>query len=366
MEEIEVWTVDGSLVTRLAKSNRMESELVLEDVLVENPGLLLEDLILVGRQTPTEGGPLDLLGVDGYGRLVVFELKRGTLTREAVAQVIDYASYLDAMELADLANHISERSGTLGIEEIENFEEWYDSQPFEVEGLDALLPPRLFLVGLGVDDRTERMVRFLADNSGMDISLLTFHGFEYDGKTFLAKQVEVEGETDPPDSPPRRTRRYVTRAERRRQLDARIKEYGLQDLFDDSIGMIRENWGGSGERPGAFGMNVQLRYRTESGRASQRSYARVGPEGDGRIEIVFFPCAVVLCKDEFRPAVEQIPFRTWPRDRERQALEDLDLEIQFLLTADELETHKEKLTALVQAVYRAWENQDANGESGPR
>ena len=33
------------------------------------------------------------------------------------------------------------------------------------------------------------MVRFLADNSGMDISLLTFHGFNYDGKTILAKQV---------------------------------------------------------------------------------------------------------------------------------------------------------------------------------
>ena len=86
------------------------------------------------------------------------------------------------MDLTDLANHISERSGSGGIEKIEDFEEWYDSQSFEVEGLDALLPPRLFLVGLGADGRTERMVKFLADNSGMDISLLTFHGFEYEGK----------------------------------------------------------------------------------------------------------------------------------------------------------------------------------------
>ena len=36
------------------------------------------------------------------------------------------------------------------------------------------------------------MVRFLAENSDMEISLLTFHGFVQDGKTFLAKQVEVE------------------------------------------------------------------------------------------------------------------------------------------------------------------------------
>ena len=360
MEDIQIWALDHSQAVQLQTSNRMESEQLLEEILVKNPDLLLEGLTLVGRQTPTEGGPLDLLGVDGYGRLVVFELKRGSLSRDAVAQVIDYASYLDAMDLTDLANHISERSGTGGIDEIENFEDWYDSQPFEVEGLDALLPPRLFLVGLGADNRTERMVKFLADNSGMDISLLTFHGFEYDGKTLLAKQVEVEGETEPSDSPPRRTRRSPTKAERRRQLDARIKDYGLQALFGDSIGMFRENWSGSGEYPGAHGMNVRLRYRTESGRASWQRYARVGPAQNGRMEIVFFPGAVVLGVDEFRPAIEQIPFRTWPRGREDEALEDLDLEIQFLLTADDWETHKETLTALTRAVYKAWE---ASGSS---
>ena len=161
----------------------------------------MENLTLVGRQTPTEGGPLDLLGVDGYGRLVVFELKRGMLSRDAVAQIIDYASNLDAMDLSDLANHISERSGTGGIEEIEDFEEWYESQPFEVEGLGDLLPLRLVLVGLGADNKIERIVKFLADNSSMDISLLTFHGYEYYGKTLLAKQVEVEGETESQVSP---------------------------------------------------------------------------------------------------------------------------------------------------------------------
>ena len=43
-------------------------------------------------------GPLDLLGIDQDGDLIVFELKRGTLTREAVAQIIDYASYLDSLK----------------------------------------------------------------------------------------------------------------------------------------------------------------------------------------------------------------------------------------------------------------------------
>ena len=170
MEEIEVWTVDGSQVSRLAKSNQMESELLLEDVLVENPGLLLEGLRLVGRQTPTEGGPLDLLGVDGDGKLVVFELKRGTLSRDAVAQVIDYTSYLNAMDLSDLANHVSESSGAHGIDEIEDFREWYGQAFGELE---SLKPLRMFLVGLGVDGTTERMVKYLV-NGDIDISLLTF------------------------------------------------------------------------------------------------------------------------------------------------------------------------------------------------
>ena len=108
MEDIQIWSLDDSQVMQLVPSNRMESELLLEETLVNNPGLLLEDLTLVGRQTPTEGGPLDLLGVDGDGRLVVFELKRGTLSRDAVAQVIDYASDLDNMDLVNLANHISD------------------------------------------------------------------------------------------------------------------------------------------------------------------------------------------------------------------------------------------------------------------
>ena len=81
MEEVKLWAIDGSLVEDLKPAGQTETEKLLEDSLVNSPDMLLEDLILVGRQTPTEGGPLDLLGVDGDGRLVVFELKRGSLTR---------------------------------------------------------------------------------------------------------------------------------------------------------------------------------------------------------------------------------------------------------------------------------------------
>ena len=115
MEDIKLWQLDGSRAKPLASNNRLESEQLLEETLVENPDLLVEGLTLVGRQTPTDGGPLDLLGVDGDGRLVVFELKRGRLSRDAIAQIIDYASDLDAMELDILADQIAEGSGAYGI-----------------------------------------------------------------------------------------------------------------------------------------------------------------------------------------------------------------------------------------------------------
>ena len=336
---------------------------MLEDTLVSRPDLLLEDLTLVGRQTPTDGGPLDLLGVDGEGKLVVFELKRGTLSRDAVAQVIDYASYLDTMSMDELAEHISQNSGKHGINKIDDFTDWYSQQGFEnSESLESLKPLRMVLVGLGVDDRTERMTRFLAENSGMDISLLTFHGFTMDGRTILAKRVEVEGPS--PDQPvSRRRSAYVSRAERWRRLGDRAKELGAHELFDEVRCIFKKNWPDSNERPVRLGANIQLRGRAKSGRYVRRRYARVGP-GSGGVTMVFFPNAIELCIDEFRRPVEQIPFQTWPKGREDQALEVANTEVQFLLTADDWEVHKEKLTALMRVVYVAWKNQDADGESG--
>ena len=73
MDEVKIWSVDEeSNVEPLPKKGQTDTEQLLEDTLVKNPSMLLPGLKLVGRQMPTEGGPLDLLGVDSDGRLVVF------------------------------------------------------------------------------------------------------------------------------------------------------------------------------------------------------------------------------------------------------------------------------------------------------
>ena len=129
-------------------------------------------LKLVGRQTPTEGGPLDLLGVDEDGNLIVFELKRGALSRDAVAQIIDYASFLNSLDVDTLLKHISDKSGHGGIEKID-FESWYQEQfSGNLENLEDKAP-KMVLVGLGADERTRRMVNYLS-KVGV-ISLITFY-----------------------------------------------------------------------------------------------------------------------------------------------------------------------------------------------
>ncbi len=353
MEEVKLWSVDGSQVEDLNPTGQTETEKLLEDTLVSRPDLLLEGLTLVGRQTPTESGPLDLLGVDGEGKLVVFELKRGTLSRDAVAQVIDYASYLDDMDLMDLADYVSQKSGNHGIERVEDFQSWYtDDRGFD--DLDSLKPIRTILVGLGTDSTTERMVRFLAENSKMDISLMTFHGFNLDGKTILAKQVEVKGSVDS-DFQPIRGGSYRSRQERWNMLNDRVDRLNIRDLFGSARDTFRENWARSAETPRSQGIGVSLPGRTPKGRSTRHAYVRVDPEEE-RVRIIFYPRAVELSEDAFRQPIKEIPYETWPRDR--KALEDANAEIQFLLTSEKWELHKEHLTGLVQSLYEAWQDME--------
>ena len=343
MNEVKMWAVDGTGALPVQSASQIDSERLLEDTLATNPDMLLDGLTLVGRQTSTESGPLDLLGIDSEGRLVVFELKRGTLSREAVAQVIDYASFLDRLDVSDLANYIADKSGQHGIDRIDGFEEWY-LETSGAESLDSLKPVRMFLVGLGADDTTERMVKFLANNSGMHISLLTFYGFAHEGKTLLARHVRVEGT---PEVERRPKRRRLSQRERWERFDRRVEDFGARQLIDAVRNMFRENWPESRERIGANGIRIQLL------EAQHRQYARIDAWSNGVSGLIFFPEAKALCLDAFRQPVEEIPFQTWPRDRD--PLRDHRSEIQFRLTAEVWERNKEELASLVQAVYAAWE-----------
>lgn len=250
-EELRLWTVSESgEVDPLSPISEMPTEVALEDLLVRNPEMLEHGLKLVGQQTPTQTGWLDLLAVDRDGRLVVYELKRGTLVREAVTQVLDYASDLDAMNITDLAEHVAAHSGSDGIPAIDDFEQWY-ADNFGGVDLSRLLPPRMVLIGLGVDSALERMARFISGGP-VDVSVVTFQGFMRGEDRLLARQMEVQS--------PQKPHGYPNAKERHRTLRERLVRDGFQDLFERVHDDLRQSLPERGvwEQPGATGIGFQL------------------------------------------------------------------------------------------------------------
>ena len=203
----------------------------------------------------------------------------------------------------------------------------------------------LFLVGLGADDRTERMVSFLANN-GTNISLLTFHGFLHDGTTFLAKQVRVEGAKDP--GPPS-GRRYLSAAEKRERLAARVEEYGITELFAAVRAIFRENWGRSSENIGPASIGIYLSQQTEP---SRRAYARIDSE-EGRVGIIFYGRAVSLCPEKFDQVKQAFRFETW---RGPSDVEGVYEELKLPVDQAGWEANRELLSSLTKDVYAAWES----------
>ena len=366
LDEIKIWAADGEGgAIPLDSAQRMDSERLLEDTIVNNPDLLMEGLTLVGRQTPTEGGPLDLLGVDEDGRLVVFELKRGTLSREAVAQVIDYASYLQAMPDQELANFISQRSGTHGITKIGDFSEWYEAKS-QGQELSALKPVRMVLVGLGVDETTYRMAQFLT-SGGMDFSLLTFHGYTYEGKTLLARQVQVEAVAEPVEGRQRRQR--LGRRQRRELLEQHIDQHAAErpearELWNAVLEMFHKNLQSPIERPiGGGGEPTKHRLRLRMpGRGRSLAAIQLGPFGPhpGLVSAIFRSDAVRLCLDQFIQLRRDVPsYLTWPRNSPERETGELEIEFPFNSLAEWV-AHKDKLAAVTRSVYEAHYTSDSD------
>lgn len=347
-DEIKIWAIDDSSqankVTELEPTNRTETEQMLEDTLVANPEMLMPGLTLVGRQTPTAGGPLDLLGVDSSGQLVVFELKRETLTRDAVTQIIDYASSLESLSDDDLAAQIAEQSGKNGIDPIDDFEEWY-SERFPDQQLDSLKPVQMMLVGLGADKNATRMVDFLTKRS-VDISLLTFHGYSHAGKTLLAKQVQAEPTLT--NRIPGDRKEHL--AERERKALERAEALGIRDFFEEVVEPFRKLARKVHPRKHGYAFyqqSLKLENRWFNG-----SYAVLFTE-ERKIRITFYPVSIHLCKSEFSSAKESIqPVYEPPPNA--PPTKEVKKQCYYLLDKQEWEQHKDTLLGLASAVYEAW------------
>ena len=306
-EELRLWTVgESGQVEPLPPIQQMPTELALEDLLVRHPEMLERGLKLVGRQTPTETGWLDLLAVDRDGRLVVYELKRGTLAREAVTQVLDYASHLDAMSIAALTEHVADRSGNDGIQRIDDFERWY-AENFGGDDLSRLLPPRMVLIGLGVDPSVERMARFISGGP-LDVSVVTFQGFMCGGDRLLARQMEVRSGRRQGEQ----RRRSETVDERRQSLQEYLMQNGYEEVFNQVCADIRQSLPDRGvrEQQGKVGIAFLLTEPSEPSRPKRYFGVQAGYES-AVYSVSILPEAIRWSGEALEKLKESVDLTDW-------------------------------------------------------
>lgn len=190
-------------------SAALEKEEILEDMIAQDLSILDERWMLIGRQVHTDFGKfIDLLAIDEAGTLVLIELKRHLTPREVVAQVLDYAAWIDALE--------ADRIAEIWRAYVEGFRKDLTSQSLDeafncrfgqpLAEVDINAAHQMVIVAARLDDSTERIVTYLADR-GIPLNAVFFEVFADDAHRFLSRvwfRDPAEG-LDPIANPPKQS-----------------------------------------------------------------------------------------------------------------------------------------------------------------
>ncbi len=202
--QIKVWEIDGRKIAArdnavFAQSHREDQ---LEEWIEQNPEILGENLLVIARQLNIpEVGRLDLLCVDSNGKVVIVELKRDLMPRQAVAQGLDYASWLNAASEDEIVGYadqyLQKQSGDGKSNLADAFEEKFDTKLPE----GFCQNHRILLVAAGLDDSAERIINYLAQKQ-IGINAVFFNYCELsDNKQILVRSLLVPESVQSPRPP---------------------------------------------------------------------------------------------------------------------------------------------------------------------
>lgn len=178
--EMALWRVDGSRLWELG-SSRLDQERRLEDWIVADPGVLGMQMAVVARQVQTAfGGRIDILALDAEANLLVLELKRERTPREVIAQLLDYGSWVRTLDFADL-DRLSQQWQSRTLSTV--FESAFGTPLPEAVNTGH----SLVLVASELDDSSERIINYLADQYGVSINAVFFRFFQDAGSELLGR-----------------------------------------------------------------------------------------------------------------------------------------------------------------------------------
>ena len=185
-------TEAGELVEYKEQSfGEQHHEEAIETWLEGSPECIVEDgsLLIIGRQVSTRSGPLDLLGIDKLGNLVIVELKRDLLPREALTQAIDYASDVATWSIDKVSEACASHTGK-NLEEL--MQETFSD--IDLENININETQRVLLVGFSVEPALERMVSWLSSSYGVSINAVVLHYIRTDGGEELLTRTAIISE----------------------------------------------------------------------------------------------------------------------------------------------------------------------------
>ena len=193
----EIWRIDGK--PERVQFSSIQAEKRLEEVINSRVELVDPSLMVVGRQVVTAYGKLiDLLALDSEGRVVIVELKRERTPRDVVAQLLDYASWVQSLTYEDVTDIYLEHNPSRRFEQA--FAERFGADPPDSLNEEH----RAVIVASELDPSTERIVNYLSSGYGVPINVVFLQYFqeanhEYLTRTWLIDplQAEAQGKVKP-------------------------------------------------------------------------------------------------------------------------------------------------------------------------
>ncbi|HEX2081362.1 MAG TPA: hypothetical protein VHG08_26900 [Longimicrobium sp.] len=190
---MDLWRVDGKNLTPVPGAT-VDIEQRLENWIAADPRLTGLDILIIGRQVVTPNrGRIDLLAIDADANSVVLELKRDKTPREIVAQVLDYASWVQKLSFVEL-DAITQ--GYCHTSLADAYRDRFGSPLPETVNEEH----SLVIVAAELDESSERIVQYLGDR-GIAINVVFFNMFrsgeqELVGRAWLRDPIELEEQTD--------------------------------------------------------------------------------------------------------------------------------------------------------------------------
>ena len=227
-DEVHLWQVGAGEQLREIQRARLDLESRLEEWLKRDISILGRALLVIGSEVETDGGPIDVLCIDAVGELVIVELKRDKTPRLITAQVLDYASCVAGFSHDDVTSIASKFLGG-------DLEDAFRAR-FGIDLPETLnAAHRMLVVSSELDASSERIIRYLSDEHGVNINAATFQYFRPpDGPELLARVFLIE------PSEVERSVRTKGASKRRpnltyEELETQAGEAGVRDLYDYAV-----------------------------------------------------------------------------------------------------------------------------------